>query len=103
VFPVAFAVASYDKDSELWHLFYVAYRASPAYRTPLGLYRDPKTNKPMKLHYYTQYDGEIWHAISTVKGESGIAGPYRDVGAVMDQEDLGNFSPEKDSWEGDHG
>ena len=27
---------TYDEESELWHLFYVAYRGSPAYRTPLG-------------------------------------------------------------------
>lgn len=77
---------------------------------------------------YTQFDGEIWHAVSTVKGENeGIGGPYRDVGSVLDQEDkgvlksaktclsnlyadrknelafAGGFQPDKDSWEGDHG
>ena len=48
-------MAVFDKASNHWHLFYVAYRASPAYRTPLGLYRD-SDGKPMKLHYYTQVD-----------------------------------------------
>ena len=72
-------MAAYDAVDERWHLFYVAYRASPAYRTPLGLYRNPKTNKPQALHFYTQFDGEIWHSISTVKGEKGISGPYRDI------------------------
>ncbi len=43
-------MATFDRQSERWHLFYVAYRASPAYRTPLGLYRDPKTGKPQSLH-----------------------------------------------------
>lgn len=96
-------MATFDRASDRWHLFYVAYRASPAYRTPLGLYKD-QNGKPQALHFYTQFDGEIWHAVSTVKGENeGIGGPYRDVGAVLDQEDLGGFEPEKDSWEGDHG
>eukprot|EP01047_Picozoa_sp_COSAG01_P044155 COSAG01_NODE_3971_length_5480_cov_21.700242_3_plen_353_part_00 len=80
-----------------------AYRASPAYRTPLGLYRDPRTHKPQALHAYTQFDGEIYHAKSTVKGEHGIAGPYEDVGPVLNQEDLGGFDPNVDTWEGDHG
>jgi len=88
---------TYDEESELWHLFYVAYRGSPAYRTPLGLYGGKA------LHAYTQFDGEIWHSVSTVRGEQGIGGPYKDVGPILDQESLGGFSPEKDSWEGDHG
>lgn len=43
-------MATFDRATDRWHLFYVAYRASPAYRTPLGLYRDPKTGKPQALH-----------------------------------------------------
>ena len=86
-----------------WHLFYVAYRGSPAYRTPLGLYRDNVTGAPLALHKYTQFDGEIWHSVSTVPGEAGIGGPYEDVGPVLDQEELGGFEPKKDLWEGDHG
>jgi len=41
--------------------------------------------------------------LSQVKGEQGIAGPYRDVGPILDQEDLGGFDPDVDVWEGDHG
>ena len=41
--------------------------------------------------------------MSTVQGENGIAGPYRDVGPVLDQEYLGGFDPDIDVWEGDHG
>ena len=96
-------MAAFDKATDTWHLFYVAYRASPAYRTPLGLYRDPKTHKPQALHAYTQFDGEIYHAVSTVRGERGISGPYKDIGPVLDQEDLGGFDPDVDTWEGDHG
>ena len=39
-------------------------------------------------------DGRIWRAVSTRAGESGIGGPYRDVGIVLEP------GPESQPWEG---
>lgn len=90
-------MAAFDKEDDRWHLFYVAYRASPDYTIKLGLYNNTA------LHYYVQWDGMIAHAVSTTPGEGGLGGPYEDVGPVLDQEQNGGFDVSLDSWEGDHG
>lgn len=57
---------AWDSKSERWHLFYVQYRSyGPSHES------DPNWN------------GTIMHAISSVAGPSGIGGPYRDVGVVL--------------------
>ena len=68
----------YDKPSQEWDLIYVAYRAEPDTAT----------------EYRTNFEGTIWRAVSQVKGQGGIDGPYADVGVLL--------RPDKDSqpWEG---
>jgi hypothetical protein len=83
-------MAAFDKHENRWNLFYIAYRASPDYKTT-------------KRHFYDQWDGEVFHAVSKTHGHDGIGGPYEDVGPVLDQENHGDFKFELDSWEGDHG
>jgi hypothetical protein len=58
---------SLDPRTQLWHLFYVAYRCAP----------DNSTG------WRTNFDGTIWHALSTTPGAGGIGGPYRDTGIVL--------------------
>ena len=68
----------WDDEEQRWNLFYVAYRARPGDGTAFTL----------------NYEGRIWRARSTTRGPAGIAGPYDDVGVVME--------PGSDSlaWEG---
>eukprot|EP00931_Biecheleriopsis_adriatica_P052866 TRINITY_DN30831_c0_g1_i2.p1 TRINITY_DN30831_c0_g1~~TRINITY_DN30831_c0_g1_i2.p1 ORF type:complete len:267 (+),score=36.98 TRINITY_DN30831_c0_g1_i2:224-1024(+) len=83
-------MAAFDSSENRWHLYFVGYRASEDY-------------KLNHKHFYDQFDGAIFHMISTVPGELGIGGPYEDAGEVMDQETYGDFNSMLDSWEGDHG
>jgi hypothetical protein len=68
----------WDAGGDRWNLFYVAYRSKPGDGTAFTL----------------NFDGRIWRAISQTRGPDGIAGPYKDVGVVM--------QPGADSlpWEG---
>ena len=59
---------SFDDKEQLWHLFYVGYKSAP--NNASG--------------WFSNFDGRIYHAVSAVVGEEGIAGPYRDVGAVLE-------------------
>jgi len=68
----------YDEKEDHWDLFYVAYRSKP----------DSKTQ------FLRNHDGRIWRAISTVKGQEGIDGPYRDAGIVL------QAGEDSDAWEG---
>jgi hypothetical protein len=68
----------FDATKDFWNLFYVAYRAQP----------DTKTK------FLGNYEGRIWRAISTVKGITGIDGPYKDMGVVLEP------GKDSDSWEG---
>lgn len=90
-------MAAFDRVTDRWHLFYIAYRASPDYQIPLGLYDNTAA------HFYVAWDGMAYHAMSSVPGEGGIGGPYEDVGPAMDQESYGGFDAGKDAWEGDMG
>ena len=68
----------YDAKNERWNLFYVAYRAAP----------------DTAHEWRTNFDGQIWRAISKKAGPGGIGGPYEDAGVIL--------QPGKDSdpWEG---
>ena len=68
----------WDDTSRRWNLFYVAYHAMPGDGTAFKL----------NMH------GRIWRAVSRTPGETGIAGPYDDVGVVMQP------GPDSMPWEG---
>jgi hypothetical protein len=68
----------WDDGEARWNLFYVAYRSKPGDGTAFTL----------------NYEGRIWRARSTVRGESGISGPYEDLGVVMEP------GSQSISWEG---
>lgn len=68
----------YDRKNERWNLFYVAYRAAP------DTAREWRTN----------FDGQIWRAISKKPGSGGIGGPYQDVGIILEP------GKNSDPWEG---
>jgi hypothetical protein len=68
----------WDEDERRWNLFYVAYNSKP-----------PEDNR-----FVLNYDGRIWHAVSSVRGVEGIGGPYDDVGIVMQP------GADSGSWEG---
>ena len=50
-----------------WHLFYVQYRSAP--NNASG--------------WYSNFDGSIMHAVSSVSGRGGVGGPYVDKGLVL--------------------
>lgn len=64
----------YDSQSGHWNLFYVAYYAKPP--------------------QYSNFNGRIWRAVSTIPGPNGITGPYKDAGIVMQP------GPQSADWEG---
>lgn len=68
----------FSRTSDRWELFYVAYRSKPDAATA----------------WYGNYRGEIWRAVSEVKGRGGIGGPYRDVGVILKP------GPGSEPWEG---
>lgn len=69
---------AYDESAKRWNLFYVAYRSKPNDETG----------------WYLNHDGRVFRAISEVKGRDGLAGPYKDVGVVLEP------SSESQPWEG---
>lgn len=68
----------YDDREGRWNLFYVAYRCAPS----------------TAEKWLENYDGEIWRAVSKIKGRKGIGGPYEDVGIILQP------GSESQSWEG---
>ncbi len=68
----------YDRKEGRWNLFYVAYQSAP------------DTWK----EWLTNHEGRIWRAVSEVRGPEGIAGPYRDVGIILQR------GKDSDPWEG---
>jgi hypothetical protein len=71
-------MAIYDDREERWNLFYVAYRCAPS----------------TAEKWLENYDGEIWRAVSKVRGREGIGGPYEDVGVILQP------GSESQAWEG---
>jgi hypothetical protein len=69
---------SWDSNQQRYRLFYVEYKAGPSNASG----------------WYWNYHGQIVSAISTVAGQAGIGGPYKDLGVVL-QPDV-----ESQSWEG---
>ncbi|MEO9475765.1 MAG: hypothetical protein ABJG41_09525 [Cyclobacteriaceae bacterium] len=69
----------FNEIENSWNIFYVAYRAGDAEK---GEYER------------SDYQGKIWRAKSVLDGKDGIAGPYADMGIVLE--------PDKSSqsWEG---
>jgi hypothetical protein len=68
----------YDPKDGRWNLFYVAYQAAP----------------DTAQRWLTNHEGRIWRAVSTVAGEDGIGGPYKDAEVVLQR------GPDSDPWEG---
>jgi hypothetical protein len=69
----------YNHLEDAWNIFYVAYRAGDSTKAEIA---------------GNDYAGRIWRAKSTVNGTGGIAGPYADMGIVLE--------PDSNSqrWEG---
>jgi len=69
----------FNEEENAWNIFYVAYRAG---------------DKEKEEIEGNDYAGRIWRAKSVINGREGIAGPYADMGIVL--------QPDKNSqsWEG---
>lgn len=59
----------FNEEEDAWNIFYVAYRAGDSTKGEIA---------------GSDYEGRIWRAKSVVKGRDGIAGPYADMGIVME-------------------
>lgn len=69
----------FNEDENAWNIFYVAYRAGDKNKGEIE---------------GNDYQGKIWRAKSVKAGQKGIAGPYADMGIVMEPD--ANSQP----WEG---
>jgi hypothetical protein len=69
---------SYDPKAQLWHLFYVQYSSTA--NNASG--------------WYSNFDGQIAHAVSSVPGPAGIGGPYTNRGVVLKPDE------HSQNWEG---
>lgn len=69
----------YNEAEDAWNIFYVAYRSGD----------EAKGELPQ-----SDYEGKIWRAKSVMKGQDGIAGPYADMGIVLQPDE------NTQSWEG---
>ena len=69
----------FNKEENAWNIFYVAYRAGDEAKGEIKR---------------SDYEGKIWRAKSVITGLKGIAGPYADMGIIL--------QPDKNSqsWEG---
>ncbi len=72
-------MAIFNEAEDRWNLFYVAYR--PGFGPREGLHMN----------------GQLWRAISATPGRTGIGGPYRDAGIILQPD--ANSQP----WEGQQG
>lgn len=70
----------FNEDENAWNIFYVAYRGGD----------ESKGEAPG-----SDYDGRIWRAKSVVPGMEGIAGPYADMGIIMEPDENTQY------WEGE--
>jgi hypothetical protein len=69
----------FNEEEDAWNIFYVAYRAGDSTKGEIA---------------GSDYAGRIWRAKSVVKGRNGIAGPYADIGIVMEPDSTSQ------PWEG---
>lgn len=69
----------FNEEEDAWNIFYVAYRAGDSTKGELQ---------------GSDYEGRIWRAKSVVKGRDGIAGPYADMGIMMEPDE------HSQPWEG---
>jgi hypothetical protein len=69
----------FNEEEDAWNIFYVAYRAGDSTKGEIA---------------GNDYEGRIWRAKSVVKGRDGIAGPYADVGILMEPDE------HSQPWEG---
>lgn len=69
----------FNEDENAWNIFYVAYRAGDETKDEIE---------------GNDYAGRIWRAKSVIPGRKGIAGPYADMGIVLQPDE--NSQP----WEG---
>lgn len=69
----------FNEDENAWNIFYVAYRAGDKHKGEIE---------------GNDYEGRIWRAKSVIQGQEGIAGPYADMGIVLEPDE------QSQSWEG---
>lgn len=69
----------FNENENAWNIFYVAYRSGDGDKGELAV---------------SDYDGRIWRAKSVMPGLDGIAGPYADMGIVLEPDE------NSQSWEG---
>ncbi len=70
----------FNEDENAWNIFYVAYRGGDEEKGELAGY---------------DYEGKIWRAKSVIPGKKGIAGPYADMGIIMQSDESSQ------TWEGE--
>lgn len=85
----------FNEEEDAWNIFYVAYRGGDQSKGEIA---------------GNDYAGRIWRAKSTLKGRNGIAGPYADMGVILEpdlnsqawegQQAIASFCPYKvgDTW-----
>ncbi|MCW3807366.1 hypothetical protein [Plebeiibacterium marinum] len=69
----------FNEEENAWNIFYVAYRAGDKSKGEIANF---------------DYEGRIWRAKSVKPGVDGIAGPYADMGIVMEPDEHSQY------WEG---
>lgn len=69
----------FNQEEDAWNIFYVAYRAGDSTKGEIP---------------GSDYEGRIWRAKSVIKGRNGIAGPYADMGIVLQPDSSSQ------AWEG---
>ncbi|GAB3648406.1 hypothetical protein GCM10028791_12100 [Echinicola sediminis] len=70
----------FNEEENAWNIFYVAYRGGDEEKGELAGY---------------DYSGKIWRAKSVIPGKEGIAGPYADMGIIMQPDE------NSQAWEGE--
>ena len=68
----------FNEKEDRWNIFYVGYKSKP---DSGGM-------------WFGNYEGRIFRAVSKVKGLDGLAGPYEDVGLILEP------GKESEAWEG---
>lgn len=69
----------FNEEENAWNIFYTAYRAGDSTKGEIQ---------------GNDYEGRIWRAKSVVTGKDGIAGPYADMGIVLQPDE------QSQPWEG---